>query len=199
MAQGKRGDAARHVQTLFQVSAIGGLTDGQLLEWFTTRKDEAAEHAFAALIERHGAMVFRVCRAIPRHSHDAEDTFQATFLVLVRRARSLRVRNSLGPWLHQVAYRTASSARSAADRRRHHEGRAAPLAAAQDDSRADWHDVGPVLHEELARLPERYLAVVVLCLLEGLTHEQAVQTLRCPLGTIQSRLARLAGPSCGLG
>ena len=115
------------MHTLFRVGTIGGLTDGKLLEWYTSRGDEAAELAFAALVERHGPMVLRVCRAILRDEHEAHDAFQATFLVLVRRARSLWVRDSLGPWLHQVAYRVAHGARTAAARRRRHERKAAEL------------------------------------------------------------------------
>jgi RNA polymerase sigma factor (sigma-70 family) len=94
------------------------LTDAQLLERFTSQRDETAELAFRALVERHGPMVLRVCRLVLRDAHDADDAFQATFLALVRRAGSLWVRDSLGPWLHQVAYRTASGARSDAARYR---------------------------------------------------------------------------------
>jgi DNA-directed RNA polymerase specialized sigma24 family protein len=115
MASDRRGAVLRHIQALFDKGTIGGLTDGQLLERFTTRDGEAAELAFAALVERHGPMVLRTCRAILRDPRDVHDAFQATFLVLVRRARSLWVRDSLGAWLHQVAYRTASCARSPAE------------------------------------------------------------------------------------
>ena len=102
------GIALRHLDTLFNVGAVGGLTDAQLLELFTTGRDEAAELAFTVLVDRHGPMVLRVCQAVLRDSHDAQDAFQATFLVLVKKARGLWVRESLGPWLHQVAHRTAS-------------------------------------------------------------------------------------------
>ena len=107
----------RHLQTLFDVGTIGELTDGQLLERFAVRDGEAAEMAFAALVDRHGPMVLRTCRSVLRDPHAAEDAFQATFLVLVRKARGLWVRDSLGPWLHQVASRVASSARAEAARR----------------------------------------------------------------------------------
>src|SRR4051794_30206457 len=160
--------------------------DEQLLDLFVNRSDPGA---FRALVARHGPMVLRVCRSVLRDPHDAEDAFQATFLVLVRRAGSLWARDSLGPWLHQVAHRTASRARSVAARRRRHEARGAELMArsTHEDGR---DDLGGVVHEEVGRLPERYRAAVVLCLLEGLTPEQAARYLRCPVGTVQSRLAR---------
>jgi RNA polymerase sigma-70 factor (ECF subfamily) len=189
MAQGNRGLALRHIDTLLNVGAVGGLTDAQLLERFTTRRDEAAELAFAGLVERHGPMVLRVCRAILRDPCDAEDAFQATFLVLVRKARGLWVRQSLGPWLHWVALRTASCARSAKARRRRLDRRVASSSA--DLAAGEiLDDLAEVLHEEVGRLPERYRAAVVLCLLEGLTPEQAARHLGWPVGTVHSRLAR---------
>ena len=112
MKVGRRGgDVLGQLQTLYNLGVVGDLTDGQLLERFATDADEAAELAFSALVERHEAMVWRVCLAVLRDEHGAEDAFQATFLVLVRKARTLWVRDSLGPWLHQVAYRTASCLR----------------------------------------------------------------------------------------
>src|SRR5688500_11356381 len=117
-------------------------------------------------------MVLRVCRGVLRDGHDAEDAFQATFLILARKARSVRVRDSLGPWLHGVAYRVATTARSAATRRRLHEREAAeskPRVAIEET----WDDLGAVVQEELDRLPGRYRVAVVLCCLEGLTQQQA--------------------------
>src|SRR5688500_5567942 len=134
-------------------------------------------------------MVLRVCRGILRDGHDAEDAFQATFLILARKARSLWVRDSPGPWLHGVAYRVASTARSTVSRRRSKERQAAERMSAVVAER-DWDDLGAVVHEELNRLPGRYRAAVVLCCLEGLTQQQAAQQLGWPLGTVQSRLAR---------
>jgi RNA polymerase sigma factor (sigma-70 family) len=160
-----------------------------LLERYTTGTGEEAELAFATLVERHGPMVLRVCRDLLRDEHAAHDAFQATFLVLVRRAGSLWTRDSLGPWLYQVAVRVARNARSAAARRRRHERKAATLAA-RSMSGEGRDDCGSVLHEELCRLPERYRAVIVLCGLEGLTQEQAARHLGWPIGTVQSRLAR---------
>ncbi len=110
MAIGKDGAVLRQLRTLFNVGTVRDLTDGQLLERFATDRDDAAELAFAVLVERHGPMVRRVCRGVLADPHDTQDAFQATFLVLVRKARALWVRDSLGPWLHQVAYRTASCA-----------------------------------------------------------------------------------------
>ena len=189
MAIEHAGTGLQQLNTLFTVGVIGGLTDAQLLEQFTSQRDEAAELAFRALMERHGPMVLRVCRAVLQDTDAAADAFQATFLVLVRRAGSLWVHESLGPWLHHVAYRTACCARSAAARRRRHEHRAAELAARQTHD-GDRDDLGPVVHEEVGRLPVRYRDAVVLCLLEGLTPEHAARQLDCPVGTVHSRLAR---------
>ncbi len=189
MANGYRNFASRQLETLFNEGTVVGLTDVQLLERFTSRRDEAAELAFEALVHRHGPMVFRVCRAILRDSHDAHDAFQATFLILVKKARGLWVRDSLGPWLHQVAHRTACRARSAVARRRRFE-RLTTAASAESPGEAIPDDLGEVLHEELGRLPDRYREAVVLCLLEGLSPEQAARRLGCPVGTLHSRLAR---------
>jgi RNA polymerase sigma factor (sigma-70 family) len=189
MATGYRGIAWRQLDSLFNEGTVAGLTDAQLLERFTSAPAESAELAFEALVQRHGPMVFRVCRAILRDSHDAHDAFQTTFLVLVKKARRLWVRESLGPWLHEVAHRTASRARSAGARRRKHERLAARCAAGSGDG-AHLTDLEAILHEELGRLPEQYRAAVVLCLLEGVGLDQAAGQLGCPVGTIHSRLAR---------
>ncbi len=188
MAIGKDGAVLRQLRTLFNVGTVRDLTDGQLLERFATDRDDAAELAFAALVERHGPMVRRVCRGVLADPHDTQDAFQATFLVLVRKARALWVRDSLGPWLHQVAYRTASCARSSAARRRRHERGAARPEAAGLVEPAD--ELERLLHQEIDRLPERYRAPVVLCDLEGHTHEQAARDLGWPVGTVKSRLSR---------
>jgi RNA polymerase sigma factor (sigma-70 family) len=190
MAKGESAILLRHVRTLFAVGTVGGLTDGQLLERYTNSDGELAEPAFAALVDRHGPMVLRVCRIVLRDEDDASDAFQATFLILVRKARTLRVRDSLGPWLHQVALRVASCARSGLARRWRHEQRAAELAAARSPEDRDHGDLAAVLHEEIDRLPEQFRVPVVLCILEGLTREQAARRLGWPLGTVQSRLAR---------
>ena len=188
MAIGKDRAVGRQLRTLFDAGSVREWTDGQLLERFANAHDEAAGLAFAALVERHGAMVLRVCRGVLDDAHDAEDAFQATFLVLVARGRALWVRDSLGPWLHQVAYRTASSARAHAARRRRLERGAAREESAGRSEAVD--DLGRVLLEEVDRLPERYRAPIVLCDLEGRTHEQAARHLGWPVGTIKSRQAR---------
>ena len=118
MAIRPNGAIRRQLRTLFNLGAIGELTDGQLLERFATQDGEAAELAFAALVERHGPMVLHVCRNTLRDPNDVQDAFQATVLTLVQKARSLWVRDSLGPWLHRVACRVATRARSSAARRR---------------------------------------------------------------------------------
>ena len=125
----------RQIGTLFNIGVIRDLTDGQLLERYATGQGEAAELAFAALVERHGPMVFRVCRARLADPHEALDAFQATFLVLIEKSRGLWVRDSLGPWLHQVALRTAACALASATRRRRAERTAAEL---QDSRRAGY-------------------------------------------------------------
>jgi HlyD family secretion protein len=179
----------RQLQGLYDVGTVGTLTDGQLLERFATDSDEAAELAFAALVERHEAMVWRVCLAILRDEHDAQDAFQATFLILVRKARSLWVRDSLGPWLHQVACRTASCLRATIIRRLKHEQRSAERNAARvmEFSPARDADRDAAVHEELNRLPEKYRAPLVLCDLEGRTHQEAARFLGWPIGTVKSR------------
>ena len=148
MTIGDRSIVLRHLSTLFSVGITGELTDAQLLERFTSRRDETAELAFAALVERHGPMVLRVCRAVLRDDYDADDAFQATFLILVRRARAFWVRDSLGPWLHEVAYRTASCARLNAARRRRYELRAAEMVARPPEN-GDRDDTWEVIHEEM--------------------------------------------------
>jgi RNA polymerase sigma factor (sigma-70 family) len=194
MARAVQAEALQHVRMLFEAGAVGGLTDRQLLERFRARDGEIAELAFAALVDRHGPMILRVCRRTLRDEHDAQDAFQATFLVLVRRAGSLRAQESLGGWLHGVACRVAACARAATARRRAHERKAAETA--MDTARRNgsgWDDLGTVLHEEIGRLPAVYRAAVVLCDLEGLTQEQAAQRLGCRSGTVRSRLARGRG------
>jgi HlyD family secretion protein len=189
VATGKGGAVGRQLRTLFDVGAIRELTDGQLLERFATGRGEGSELAFAALVERHGPMVLRVARGVLDDPNDAQDAFQATFLVLVAKAGGLWVRDSLGPWLHQVAYRTATCLKANLARRRRLERRAAILEEAAPASRPDA-DLARVLLEEVERLPERYRAPLILCDLEGRTHEQAARALGWPVGTVKSRQAR---------
>ncbi|MBX6314592.1 MAG: sigma-70 family RNA polymerase sigma factor, partial [Isosphaeraceae bacterium] len=163
--------------------------EAELLERFVTERDE---EAFEALVVRHGPMVLAVCRGVLADAHDVEDAFQATFLLLARKAGAIRRREALGPWLYQVARRVAQRASIAAARRRVHERQGAEMAAAQADEGDDTaqRDLQAALHAEVDRLPEKYRAPVVLCYLQGLTHEEAAQRLRWPVGTVKGRLSR---------
>mgnify|MGYP001043171710 CR=1 FL=1 len=186
MAIKRDGAVLRQVGALFNVGVIRDLTDGQLLERFANDRGEAAELAFAALVDRHGAMVLRVCRARLADSNDALDAFQATFLILIEKAPGLWVRDSLGPWLHAVAHRTATRARSAAARRRQIERGAADRSRDQDADRG----LEQALHEEIDRLPERYRVPIILCDLEGRTCEDVARKMGRPVGTVKSWRAR---------
>ena len=179
------------MRVLFNTGTVDGLTDGQLLERFAESKGrgESAEPAFAALVARHGPMVHRVCRAVLRDDHLAQDAFQATFLVLVRKARSLWVRDSLGPWLHRVGYRIAVRARVASDRRTRAEQRAAEIATDRLHA-PDSSDLAEALTREIDCLADRYRSPIILCDLEGQSYEEAARRLSCPVGTLKSRLAR---------
>lgn len=187
---GRSSAALGPLQTLFQVGAIGALGDGQLLQIFAARSDAlAAEAAFATLVDRHGPTVLRVCRDVLGDQHAAEDTFQATFLVLARRARSIRKADSVASWLFGVARRVAAKARAEAAHRRAKERKGAEMSARRTDSTGEanaWRE----LYEELDRLPEKYRAPLVLCHLAGLTYEQAATQLKCPVRTVQIRLIR---------
>ncbi len=188
MAKPRWGHVLRGVRSLLDEGVVAAVSDGELLERYATSGGETAEHAFATLVDRHGPMIVRVCRSVLGDEHAAQDAFQATFLVLARKARSLWVRDSLGPWLHWVAYRTSSCARNAAARRRFHERRASERVS-REAGPDEANELAPILHQEVDRLPDRYRSAVVLCYLEGLTHEQAAERLRCPVGTVRSRLA----------
>src|SRR5580693_4932443 len=149
MAVKNGGNARSQLQTLFNEGAIGALSDGQLLERFANGRGEPRELAFAALVERHGPFVLRVCRTVLRDGDAAEDAFQATFLALARKAGSLWAQDSLAPWLHQAAYRAAAHDRSAAIRRRSHEHAAAALRpeSVAPPHNANDEDLEKILHE----------------------------------------------------
>jgi RNA polymerase sigma factor (sigma-70 family) len=160
--------------------------DRELLERFVTARDGAA---FAALVQRHGPMVLGVCRRLLHDAHEAEDAFQATFLVLVSKARSIGRPQLLGAWLHGVAYRTAARARQAARRR----ARAREATTMPDSDLAvelAWRELRQVLDEELGNVAEKYRAPLVLFYLEGKTTVEVARELGCPKGTVLSRLAR---------
>jgi len=177
------------LRTLFHTGSLTGLTDGQLLERYALQNGEEAELAFATLVARHGAMVWCTCRAVLRDDHDAGDAFQAAFLVLVRKARSLWVRDSLGPWLHRVALRAALQAKRAANRRKEAEQRVPELTVGWTDCGMP-DDLADIIHREIDRLPERHRIPFVLCVLEERSHEEAARHLKCPVGTVKSRLTR---------
>ena len=174
------------VRAAVDAGGATGATDGELLERFAAGRDEAA---FAALLRRHGPMVLGVCRRILHDSHEAEDAFQATFLVLVRKAASIAKRQSVGSWLHGVAYRTAWKAKTRAHRRRACERQAVNRPIPDPVEEILWRDLLPVLDEEVHRLPEKYRAPVVLCYLEGRTYAEAARQMGCSKGTVANRLA----------
>ena len=161
-----------------------GPSDGHLLERYLARRDETA---FAAIVRRHGPMVLGVCRRVLKNAHDAEDAFQATFLVLVTKAASVRPRELVGHWLYGVAYRTALKAKALAARRSAKERTMAPQQTHHDEPPADWL---PLLDEELNALPEKYRLPLVLCDLDGKTRKQAARQLGWPDGTLSTRLTR---------
>jgi RNA polymerase sigma factor (sigma-70 family) len=166
--------------------AAEGPTDRALLERFVHWNDESA---FAALVARHGPMVLGVCRRVLRHTQEAEDAFQATFLILARKAGALKEPDLLANWLYGVASRTARKAHAGVVRRIQVE-RLAPVAARPPEEEADNADLLARLDEELAGLPTQYRAPLVLCYLEGLTNEEAARRLGWPAGSISYRLAR---------
>jgi RNA polymerase sigma factor (sigma-70 family) len=187
-----------HMHALFGVGTCAGLTDGQLLERFLAGRDEGGELAFEALIAHHGPMVMRVCRNALNDPQDVHDAFQAVFVVLARRANAIRHRESVASWLYGVAVRVSARARAAAIRRQIHDRRVNAAAQSIATADADRHVTSPVerideaafVHHELSRLPEKYRAPVILCYLEGLTHDEAAAHLCWPVGTVRSRLAR---------
>jgi RNA polymerase sigma factor (sigma-70 family) len=164
-----------------------GRTDGQLLDAYITCRDEGS---LAALVRRHGSMVWGVCRRVLRNYHDAEDAFQATFLVLVRKAASIASRELLANWLYGVAYHTALKARATGATRRGRERQVPEMPEPAVVEQNLCPDLRPLLDQELSRLPDKYRIVIVLCDLEGKTRKEAAQQLACPDGTVAGRLAR---------
>jgi RNA polymerase sigma factor (sigma-70 family) len=193
--RGARTKAGRQLERLFRVGAVGGLTDAQLLEQFVAGDDEAAEAAFETIVRRHGPMVLRICRTVLHDVHAAEDAFQATFLVLARKARTLGERKLLSNWLYGVATRTARTARIAALRRRLRDREAAARRSVVIENRPpdegeSRDELGRILHEEIGRLPGSYRTAVVVCYLEGMSQEQAARQLHLAESTMRGRLAR---------
>jgi len=186
MDRGGKSALLRDVRRLFESGTAVGVSDALLLQRFTEHRDEAA---FEALVIRHAPMILGVCRQMLRDSQEVEDAFQATLLILIRKAHTIRIDDSLAPWFYKVVYRVATRSRANATRR----ARIVPLELDPSVSSVDETDrreLLAIVHEELNRLPERFRTPVVLCHLEGLSHEQAAIQLQCPVGTIRSRLSR---------
>ena len=192
------GDLIHQLGRLFGQGTSVGLTEGELLERFVGGRDESA---FETLVARHGPMVLGVCRQLLQDPNDVDDAFQATFLILVRKAGMLRRRDLLGNWLYGVAHRVAARARTSAARRTARFARdpgAVEALAADGDGpgsgvgkAVQWDaDPWPGLHQEISHLPEKYRVPIVLCYFEGLTHDEAASHLGWPLGSVKGRLAR---------
>ncbi|MFL5342155.1 MAG: sigma-70 family RNA polymerase sigma factor [Gemmataceae bacterium] len=185
MHQRQLNRVTRHLRRAARSPTAEVAGDGELLERFVSCRDE---RAFADLVERHGPMVLGVCRRVTGDAHDADDAYQATFLVLVRRASAIRPREQVGNWLYGVACRTAAEARNRSARRRLHERPtdAVPQPAVEPAAPQDWR---PILDQELQQLPAKYRAAVVLCELEGRPRREVARHLGVPEGTLSSRLA----------
>src|SRR5438552_8623356 len=187
MATGQLNGVLQHLRRAMLLRAGPGRTDGQLLKDYLSRRDETA---LAALVLRHGAMVWGVCRRVLSNYHDAEDAFQATFLVLVRRAASIASPELLANWLYGVAHQTAMKARATAAKRKVRERQVTDMPEPAVVEQDLWNDLQPLLDQELSRLPDISRVVIVLCDLEGKTRKEAARHLGLPEGTIGSRLAR---------
>jgi RNA polymerase sigma factor (sigma-70 family) len=191
MSHAQRNLVLRYLRRIAGAPGTNDVTDGELLARFVARHDEAA---FELLLWRHGTMVLHVCRDVTRDPHAAEDAYQATFLTLIRKAASIRAGESLGAWLYQVAYRVALKARGQTAKRNERETADASVEtlpavdALRDET--SLRELRPVLHEEVQRLPAKYRTPIVLCYLQGLTHEEAARQLGWPKGTVAGRLAR---------
>jgi RNA polymerase sigma factor (sigma-70 family) len=185
MARGLMQNVLQHLRGLAVAPADAGRGDHDLLERFLTQKDETA---FEALVRRHGPMVLGVCRRVLGDPDAAEDAFQATFLVFVRKAAAIARRERLGNWLYGVAFHTARAARAASGRRRAKEAKAMPRPQFPEDE--SWQELLPVLDEELSRLPDKYRTPILLCDLQEKSRRDAARELGLPEGTLSSRLAR---------
>jgi RNA polymerase sigma factor (sigma-70 family) len=189
MARNGSGVVVREYRTLHRLGVVGDHTDVELLDVFVHGVGEERELAFAALIDRHGAMVLRVCSDVLRNHHEAQDAAQATFLVLASKGGSIRRAGSLGSWLYGVARRVSAHARADASRRRRIEREACReiRVTPADALRLEQFEA---IYEELDRLPSRYRSAIVACDLEGWSHAEAAARLAVPLRTLQTRLYR---------
>ena len=186
MTSHRYGLALRGVGRILAGGATASQGSGRLLERFVADRDESA---FEALVHQHGPMVLGTCRRMLVDPHDVDDAFQATFLVLARRAGSIRDAERLGPWLHGVARRVATRSRALSARRNSRERPGAEEPSAEPPDSFEDLELRSALDDELARLPEKYRDPLILCYLEGLTHDEAALRLRWPVGTVRSRLA----------
>src|SRR5579862_4690241 len=187
MSEGQRTAALQRLCAIIGNQVDNEQTDGQLLERYAIHREQAA---FTALVRRHGPMVFGLCRRVLRDHHEAEDAFQATFLVLVRKAASLDRRRPLGNWLYTIAYHAALKTRSGVARRLQREIQVARTDCIEPRDEAASSEVRALLDAEMNRLPEKYRAPLVLCYLQGRTNEEAALELGWPSGTVKGRLAR---------
>ncbi len=187
MTMTERGDVLANLQRLFDQGSASGMTDAQLLDRFLISRDETA---FQLLLERHGRMVLGTCHAILHDPHEAEDAFQATFLVFVHKAKSIRGHDSLGGWLHRVAYNVALQANLDKTRRRMEEQRVAEKSSATTSESTVDPLLQAVIQIELGRLPEKFRLPVVLCDLEGHSREEAARQLQWTEGMVRGRLAQ---------
>jgi RNA polymerase sigma factor (sigma-70 family) len=186
MARSLSNGVVRYIHHIAGAAGVRDLTDKQLLERFAANRDEAA---FRALLDRYGALVLGVCWRVLRHEQDAEDAFQATFLVLARKAGTVCWRDSVGNWLYEVAHRLAAEARKNAARRRRQEAQAGKPVLCQSPDTA-WQELCSVIDDELQRLPDKYRAPVVLCCLQGMKRAEAARHLGWTEGTVKGRLER---------
>ena len=196
MSKGQPASALRQLRALFTAGTATGLTDSELLERYTAERARsaeaatAAEMAFEVLVDRHGPMVWGICHRVLGDAHEAEDAFQATFLVLVQKADSVRVDGSLGRWLYGVAHRVALRARSEARRRRSWMDPVPATSSLDPAGEVERSDLRTTVGEELDRLPAKYRCAVELCHLQGLTYDQAARQLNWPVATVKSRLTK---------
>ncbi len=177
----------RHVRQLASADSLSELTDGELLKRFLSRHDESA---FEELVRRLGPMVLGVCRRILANGHDAEDAFQAAFLMLACKGGSIRRHEAVAGWLYEVAHRMALKTKADAERRRTNERLAAVMSNAEQVADHSWTEMRSILEEELHHLPEKYRTPLVLCYLEGKTNEQAARELGWPAGSMSRQLTR---------
>jgi RNA polymerase sigma factor (sigma-70 family) len=184
MATANVSDFLRRLTRGMVAETLADQSDRQLVEQLIAGRGEAV---FEAILRRHGAMVYRVCRRVLQHHQDAEDAFQATFLVLAQRLRTVRKHASLASWLHGVALRLALEAKAGAATRRRHEARASVCRTMPPDD-VSWGEVRAVLDAELAALPEKWRLPLVLCFLEGRTQDEAAAQLGWGPRTLRRRL-----------